>query len=102
MRVDFIRTGGFGGIRLTTSVETTQLPPDQAVTIHKLLDDSRFFDLPENIAPPRPVPDSFQYRLTVASAEQTHTVTVSDTACPDSLRPLIDYLTKMAMVTKNQ
>ena len=69
MRVDFIRTGGFGGIRLTTSVETTQLPPDQAVTIHKLLDDARFFELPENIAPPRPMPDSFQYRITVASAE---------------------------------
>ena len=102
MRVDFIRTGGFGGIRLTTSVETTELPPDQAVTIHKLLDDARFFDLPQNIAPPRPVPDSFQYQLTVASAQETHTVQVTDTACPDSLRPLIDYLTKMAMVTKNR
>ncbi len=101
MRVDFIRTGGFGGIRLTTSVETTQLPPDQAVTIHKLLDDSGFFSLPENIAPPRPMPDSFQYRITAASAEQTHTVTASDPGIPDSLRPLIDYLTKMAMTTRD-
>ncbi len=101
MRVDFIRTGGFAGIRLTTSVETTQLPPDQAVTIHKLIDDSRFFQLPENIAPPKPMPDSFQYRITVASAEQTHTVSVSDSACPDSLRPLIDYLSKMAMTSKD-
>ncbi len=102
MRVDFIRTGGVAGVRLTTSVETTELPPDQAVTLHKLLDDSRFFDLPENIAPPRPMPDRFEYRLTVASAEQTHTVTVNDAACPDSLKPLINYLTTMAMVSKDK
>ncbi len=102
MRIDFIRTGGVTGVRLTTSVETTELPPDQAVTLHKLLDDSRFFDLPENMAPPKPMPDRFQYSLTVASAEQTHSITVSDGAVPDSLRPLLNYLTTMAMVSKNR
>ena len=102
MRVDFIRTGGFAGVRLTTSVDTTDLSPDQAVTIHKLLDDSRFFELPENIAPPKPMPDRFEYRLTVASAEQTHTVTVNDAACPESLKPLLNYLTTMAMVSKDR
>lgn len=102
MRVDFMRTGGFAGVRLTTSVETTELPPDQAVTIHKLLDDARFFDLPEHIAPPKPMPDRFEYNITVASAEQTHTVSVSDSACPDSLKPLVNYLTTMAMVSKDK
>lgn|SRR5512146_1359083 len=102
MRVDFIRTGGFAGVRLTTSIETTKLTPDQAVTIRKLLDDSRFFDLPENIAPAKPMPDRFEYRVTVASAQQTHTVTCSDAACPDSLKPLLNYLTTMAMVSKDK
>ncbi len=102
MQIDFIRTGGFAGVRLTTSVDTTKLPPDQAVTLHKLLDDAGFFQLPENIAPPKPQPDRFEYRISVSSAEQSHAIVVNDAAAPDSLRPLIDYLTKMAMVSKDQ
>lgn len=102
MQIDFIRTGGITGVRLTTSVDTTQLPPDQAVTLEKLVDDSAFFDLPENLTPPRPMPDRFEYRLTIASAQKTHSIVASDGAVPDALRPLLNYLTTMAMVSKNR
>ncbi len=100
MRIDFIRTGGFAGIQLTTSVETTQLPPDQATTLHKLVDEANFFQQPASIMPDKPAPDRFQYELTVASAEQTHTVVCGDPAIPSDMRPLLNYLTTMAMVSK--
>ncbi len=102
MQIDFIRTGGITGVRLTTSVDTTQLPPDQAVTLHKLIDDAGFFNLPDNLAPPKPMPDRFEYRLTITSAEQTKSIVAYDGAVPDTLRPLLNYLTTMAMVSKNR
>lgn len=101
MRIDFTRTGGFAGIRLTTSVETTELPPDQATNLHQLIDNAGFFNLPEKLMPDKPAPDRFDYRLTVASAQQTHSIEVNDAAAPQSLRPLLNYLTTMAMVSKN-
>jgi hypothetical protein len=101
MLIDFIRTGGFAGIRLTTSVDTTKLPPDQATTLHNLIDEAAFFSLPEKIASAKPAPDRFEYRLTVNSAQKSHSIEVNDAAAPESLRPLLNYLTTMAMVSKN-
>lgn len=102
MRIDFTRTGGFAGIQLTTSVETTQLPPDQAATLDKLISDAGFFDLPERLMPAKPGPDRFEYQVTLTSAQQTHTVVVNDAAAPATLKPLLNYLTTMAMVSKNR
>ena len=100
MRIDFSRTGGFAGMRLTTTVDSTQLPTEQASTLDKLISDSGFFTLPETILPAKPAPDRFEYRLTIAAAQQTHSVVVSDAAAPDSLRPLLNYLTTLAMVSR--
>lgn len=98
MRVDFFRTGGDSDMRLTTSLDTTRQFPDEAVKVHKLLDDAGFFDLPSQIGSPND--EGFQYQITVDSAEHTHTVKVSDAACPTELRPLIDYLSNQATETR--
>src|SRR5512138_1543917 len=102
MRVDFFRTGGLGNVQLTASLETTKLFPDEAVKVHKLLDDAKFFDLPENITSLNPDPDGYEYRITVDSAEHLHTVTVSGRSVPGSLRPLIDYLSSIALQSKGR
>jgi hypothetical protein len=102
MHIEFARTGGFAGIRLATSVDTTELPSEQASTLDRLISDASFFDLPEKLLPERPVPDRFEYHVTVAGSEQTHSVQVSDAAAPESLRPLLNYLTTLAMVSKNR
>ena len=100
MRIDFTRTGGFAGIQLTHSVDTTELPADQAAALEKLIGDAGFFDLPARLMPARPVPDRFEYEVTVASAEQNHTLTVNDAAAPASLKPLLNYLTTLAIVSR--
>ncbi len=100
MQIDFVRSGGFAGIQLSTSVDTTQLPSDQAEILNKLLYESGFFQLPARIMPDKPMPDRFQYELTVTSADQTHTVIANDPAVPAALRPLLNYLTTLAMVSK--
>ena len=102
MRIDFVRSGGFAGMRLATSVDTEQLPAEQASTLDKLISDAGFFQLPERIMPAAPGPDRYEYQLTVTAPQHTHSVVVNEAAAPDSLRPLLNYLTTLAMVSKKR
>lgn len=97
MHIEFVRSGGFAGIRLAASIDTQNLPAEQATTLDKLIADSDFFDLPEQIKPPTPGPDRFEYEVGISSAGQTHSVNVSEAVIPDRLRPLLDLLTTIAM-----
>lgn len=101
MHIEFSRTGGFAGIRLATSVDTDDLPADQASSLDQLIHDAAFFDLPEKLVPEKPAPDRFEYQLKVVAAKESHSIVVSDAACPQSLRPLLNYLTTLAMVKRN-
>ena len=92
MRISFERTGGFAGMRLTTTVDTATLPPEEANQLRQLVEAADFFHLPATITSPSPQPDRFQYRLTVEENGQQHTVRVSEAAAPDALRPLIEWL----------
>jgi len=102
MHIEFTRTGGFAGVRLTTTVDTRQLPAEQASILDKLISDAGFFGLPEKLLPDSPAPDRFEYQLTVETEQDTHSVVVSEKAAPDSLRPLLSYLTTMAMVSRKR
>ena len=100
MHIEFVRSGGFAGMRLTTSVDTDQLPTERASALDKLIADANFFELPEQLLPAGPAPDRFQYKLTVTAPQKNHSVVVSDAVAPETLRPLLDYLTTLAMVSK--
>ena len=102
MHIEFTRTGGFAGIRLTTSVNTQDLAAEQASTLDKLVSDAGFFKLPEQLQSESSARDRFQYALTISSGQQTHSITVNDAAAPESLRPLLNYLTTLAMVSKKR
>jgi hypothetical protein len=102
MHIEFSRTGGFTGIRLAGSFDTQQLLPEQASILNKLIEDAGFFNLPEEIKPTSPGPDRFQYQITISSAQQAHTVSVSEALIPVTLNPLIDYLTTLATKTNKQ
>ncbi len=100
MHIDFTRTGGFAGMRLSCSVDTDQLPADQATELNTLLGNAAFFELPDKIVPDKQQPDRFEYRLNVDAGDKSHSVTVSDAAAPESLRPLLNYLTTLAIVRR--
>jgi hypothetical protein len=102
MHINFTRSGGFAGMRLACTVDTQQLPAEQASELDKLVSDAAFFDLPEKIMPEKPRPDRFEYRLSVEADDKSHSVTVSDAAAPESLRPLLNYLTTLAIVRRKE
>jgi len=94
-KIDFERTGGFMGRAVRLSLDLDDLPADQTETLSLLLDEADFFSLED---PPgkAPLPDAFQYTITVTTDSAQRTIRTSDTTAPEKLRPLINDLSARA------
>ena len=100
MYIEFARTGGFAGLRLSASVDTQELPSEQVSAVEAMVRDADFFGLPEKLLPPAPSPDRFEYRVAISTDKKSHSIVANDALVPDRLRPLLDYLTTLAMTAK--
>ncbi|MCL5998236.1 MAG: hypothetical protein M1546_19615 [Chloroflexi bacterium] len=96
MRASLERTGGFAGMRLTSTADTDKLAPEEAKELRQLVEAADFFRLPPTIASQANQPDRFQYKLTVEDDQRTHTVMVGEAAIPPRVRPLAEWLTQYA------
>lgn len=94
MRIVFERTGGFAGRKIQGSIDSSMLPVAEARRLTRLIEQSRFFELPPVLEPAHPAADRFSYRVTVESEQGRHTVEASEAAVPSPMRPLLDYLTR--------
>ena len=84
------RAGGFAGIgRPPRVLDTTRINPARAKDLLRHVEESRFFELPPEILPAQPKPDSFQYALTIEDGNRSHTVTTTQDAAPGSLQALL-------------
>ena len=98
-KIFFERTGGFMGRKVNVTIETDDLPDDQAELLNDLVNDAGFFELPADLTKLN-MPDSFTYNITISSEERQHSVRVSDTTAPDDLRPLLDELSRQARMQR--
>ncbi len=95
MKIEFVRTGGFAGLRFARTFDTGALPAPQAQKVVQLVQGANFFEMPDPATPEKAVPDSYEYRISVSSSTQTRAVVVSETTMPQQLRPLVDYLVSL-------
>jgi hypothetical protein len=93
--INFKRTGGGMGKETTMDVDLNSLPASEAQRLHNLLNESKFFEVPI-VNDLRANPDEYEYVITVVAGNSIHTVHVSDTSMPNSLRPLVEELTELA------
>jgi hypothetical protein len=91
MEVHFERSGGFAGRKISATIREPI-----AEELRRLIEAARFFELPRRGTTPARGADRFQYVVTVSDGPKKHEVTVSDATIPESLQPLIDYLSKAA------
>ena len=91
MRIHFERTGGFMGRKVTLDLDSADLPEEEQESLRQFLEDANFFELPASLVT-QPVPDEYQYNITVTTETIAHSVRVSDTASPPSLSALVHYL----------
>jgi len=87
------RSGGFAGISKVFKVDTTELPQNQSEELSILLETANLLNLPAYIAADSSQHDRFQYTLIVKDKDNQNIVTVSESAIPDNLRPLIEWVT---------
>jgi hypothetical protein len=95
MRIDFERLGGFAGLRLVAQVDVDTLPLQEAQELKDMIDAVGFFNLPSTIRSTQNV-DQFTYKVTVTIPEIQHSVTISEGAVPEALRPLLQRLATIA------
>lgn len=74
------------------------IPGPTAQRLQGMLTDANFFDIPL-VHDLRAGPDEYEYTITVVAGNSLHTVHITDTSMPESLRPLIDELTQLARAT---
>ena len=100
MKISFVRTGGFAGLRLATTVDSATLSPEEAAQLQTLVDNAKFFALPANVKGKTSGADRFQYTITIETPEQQHTVTVEESGASPELLQLLGWLTTAAKTKK--
>lgn len=98
MRIHFEKSGGFTGMPVAATIDTNEMPPDEAARLLKELESSGLLehdpDTLESSAPP--TPDMITYELTLQVGSYAHRYCLTEADAPDSLQPLFRHLTVMA------
>jgi hypothetical protein len=95
MRVRFKMDGGFVYLPARnepTTIDTDDLPPDEAKELERLIEAAGFFELPETSSPPRGAADYLRYTISVTTPEQSHTVYLTDPIEDPQVQVLVEYL----------
>ena len=95
MTIAFERTGGLMGRTISLDLDLDEMPADQSATLKRLVDESDFFELSD--APKKTSRlDEFSYTITITTGTIRHTIRISDSSAPESLRPLLRELSTYA------
>src|SRR3990172_12551251 len=93
MRAERIRGGGLAGLRFTAAVDGDALSLDERRALEELVAEAGFWSLPPVIAPVAPPgADRYRYQNTVDGDGRRHAVTAPESALPEELRPLVEWL----------
>src|SRR5260370_42038077 len=87
MRIEFTRSGGFGGMRLSRTFDTGQLPEEEARQLDQLVDAANFFSLPETLQ--YAGADKFQYKISIERDGKTHKVQADERDAPPPIAILL-------------
>lgn len=95
MRVRFKTDGGFVYLPARSewlTIDTDDLPADEADELERLVEAAGFFDLPESSGPPHGAADYLRYTISVTAGERSHTVYLTDPIEDTNLQALVEYL----------
>ncbi len=96
-KIKFERTGGVVGQNINLDLDLDSLPASESQHLLRLIQESDFFNLPENLVATSTL-DEFRYAIEVEAGSAQHRVRTNDTGAPESLRPLLSDLSALAMV----
>ena len=94
--ITFERSGGFLGHSIHVNLDLDTIPAQEALRLLQQIQRSDFFNLPQNLAV-QSGPDEFLYAITVETGSSKHSIRTTDTTMPESLRPMVDTLSTIAI-----
>jgi hypothetical protein len=105
VRIEFEGRGGFGyfpGLQRGVSIETDDLPDDEARLLEGLVERSSFFELPSHVGDPAPLgADIRHYIVKVDDGHgRQRTVRVDDPIADAALADLINELARRARAAR--
>ena len=95
MRVQFKTDGGFVYLPdqgAPVTIDTDDLPAEEASELERLIEAAGFFDLPETSAAPSGAADYLRYTISVTGPEHSHTVHFTDPIDDPNLQALVEFL----------
>ena len=90
MIITLTRTGGFTGIPLRKTIDTTTLPKEKAQEIEQIVAHCDFTLLPK--VSENNLPDQFTYTLAIHNQEIAHDVILKENHMDESMRNLISAI----------
>ena len=94
-KINFKRTGGILGREIDTDIDLNEIPDTESQELMQLITETNFFKIPQNLIA-QAAPDEYEYTVTVEAGNSHHTIHTSDSNMPESLRPLLEKLGKLA------
>lgn len=94
MKIQFTRSGGFAGLIQRANIDIDDLPEAERTELLGLVDRADFFAQPAERHSPHP--DAYQYTIAVEDGVRRREIRVDERGAPDSLRPLIAHLSRLA------
>lgn len=98
--ISFERSGGFAGLVNSIEINGDTISVEEKQNLQGLIDDAGFFELKNEKLKSTNSADGFSFDLTIEIGDKKNSLNVNDPAIPDSLRPLISYLSKKARPQK--
>ena len=102
MKIEFSRTGGVAGMRLTATLDTEMLPREEAERLRRLIVSAALFALPASLKSATPRPDQFQYRVAIEDGTRVKKVEMDEPSIPETFQPLLDYLIDSARAAQRK
>jgi hypothetical protein len=98
LRIEFARSGGFAGLTLQTTLDVSELPPEEARELERLVDSLEKAEIPAQ----RGEPDRFQYDLTITRGDQSRHVVLGERGLTAEARELVDHLVERARARRSR
>jgi hypothetical protein len=105
MRIDFGSSGGVANVELAYQADTHSMPEADARELERLVESSEIFELGQDDVNPSVTvgrADVISYRLSVSDGPRRTTLWLNDVTAPASVRPLLEYLSKLALEQKRE
>jgi emfourin len=93
-KISFKKNGGIMGREVESNIDLNEMPENESQEIQRLILDSNFFNIPQNLIEPSGH-DEYEYTVTVDAGNSHHTVHTTDSSAPESLQPLLEKLSAL-------